>query len=209
MSYIVGLLLAVLSVLTIRVGADDGAVSIQLPAGKEYCFFEDVKSPDVKLFLHYMVTSGGSLDVEVTIKGPDASDIWSSGREKEGRVLFKSRAPGRYNFCFSNKMSTVTAKMVTLYINVGEEGIEDVSGAVSKKGMDSIERSISNIQHGLREVKELHNYIRVRERVHRATTEVANTRVLVWTLVEIVVIMLMSLGNVWYLRRIFSKRRIV
>ncbi|CBH18591.1 cytosolic coat protein, putative [Trypanosoma brucei gambiense DAL972] len=207
-----GLLLVTLPTFITTVRADDDAISVQVPPKKELCFFEDINKAGVKVFLHYLVTSGGSQDIEATIKNPDNSMIWSSGRDTEGRVLFKSRGSGRHRFCFSNKMSTISAKVVAFSITVGDEGLEGEDGKKGKKsdlGMDPIELAVRNIQHGLREVLEVQQYIRGREHKHRAVTEVANTRVFVWAMAEILIIIAMSLGNVWYLRRIFNKRRVV
>lgn len=38
-----------------------------------------------------MVTAGGGLDIEVTIKGPDDQVIWNAQRDSENRILFKTR----------------------------------------------------------------------------------------------------------------------
>ncbi|ORC88270.1 cop-coated vesicle membrane protein p24 precursor [Trypanosoma theileri] len=196
--------------------ADDGGVSVQVSANREECFIEDISAVGVKVFLHYLVVSGGSLDIDVTITGPGNDLIWTSQRDPEGRVLFKTRAIGRHTFCFSNKMSTITEKVVAFSIMVGNGESSGGVGAPinsgeqpSAKGKDPLERSIMRIQQGLREVQEVQRYLRGRERVHRATTEVANTRVVLWSTLEIVVIALMGVGNVWYLRRMLNKRRIV
>ncbi|RNE99717.1 COP-coated vesicle membrane protein p24 precursor [Trypanosoma conorhini] len=201
-------LLLLLSCAVTPTRADDGAVSILVTANRDECFVEDIPGVGVKVFLHYMVTSGGSLDIDTTIYGPDDAHIWESVREPEARVLFKTRTPGRHRICFSNKMSTITTKVVAFSIAVGESGRETDNDQTAK-AMDPLERSIMRIQQGLREVQEVQRYLRGRERVHRATTEVANTRVVVWSAVEILIIAFMGAGNVWYLKRIFNKRRVV
>ncbi|KAG8339233.1 putative emp24 gp25L p24 family GOLD [Trypanosoma vivax] len=190
------------------VHAGEGTVSVKIPARRELCFFEEVSGPDVKMFLHYSVTSGGALDIDTTIRAHDDSIVWLSQRDKEGRILFKSRAAGRYNFCFSNKMSSVTGKVVTFSIIVDRDEATG-TGKVSATEPDPIEHSIMTLRRGLREVQDVQRYLRLRERVHRATSEVANTRVVIWSTIEILAILSMSLGNVWYLRRIFNKRRVV
>ncbi|EAN85542.1 putative cop-coated vesicle membrane protein p24 precursor [Trypanosoma cruzi] len=201
-------LLLLLSCVMTPTRADDGAVSIMVPANKEECFVEDIHGVGVKVFLHYMVTFGGVLDIDAVIYGPDNSHIWDALRETEGRVLFKTRTPGRHRFCFSNKMSTITQKVVAFSITVGDSGMERNNGKPNT-GPDPLERSLMRIQQGLREVQEVQRYLRGRERVHRATTEVANTRVVVWSAIEILIIAFMGAGNVWYLKRIFNKRRVV
>ncbi|KAH9578684.1 GOLD domain [Trypanosoma melophagium] len=189
--------------------ADDGGVAVQVAANHEECFFEDISTVGVKVFLHYLVVSGGSLDIDVAITGPENDLIWASQRDPEGRVLFKTRTAGRHTFCFSNKMSTITEKVVAFSITVGDGGAGGGAEQHAAGGRDPLERSILRIQQGLREVQEVQRYLRGRERVHRATTEVANSRVVLWSTIEIVMIALMGVGNMWYLRRILNKRRIV
>lgn len=186
--------------------ADDGGLAVQVAPGRTNCFYEDVSGAGVKLFLHYMVSSGGSLDIDCQVTGPDNKLIWSADRDTENRVLFKSRVPGAHAFCFINRMSTVTPKVVSFSVMVG-----DADGASGGKSVekDSLYRSIKRLQEGLGEIEELQQLMRMREQDHRATTEVANTRVVVFCLLEIIFIAGMGVGSVVYLRKLFVTKRMV
>lgn len=184
--------------------AASGAVAIRIPAHKDECFFEDVPAAGTKVYLHYMVTSGGSLDIDAAIYGPDQGLIWNAEKERETRVLFKSRLPGMHKFCFSNKMSTLTTKVVGFSVQVG-----DPADSTKDHNVDPMERSIIHIAMGLNDIKTEQLYLRTRERVHRDTVESTNTRVLLWSVVEIALIVFMGVGHIWYLRRLFESRRAV
>jgi p24 family protein beta-1 len=190
------------------VAADDGGLAVQVGPGRSNCFYEDAPGVGVKMFLHYMVSSGGSMDIDCQITGPDKKLIWSAERGTENRVLFKSRSPGPHAFCFINRMSTVTPKVVSFSVMVGEG---DAAGASVGKSVekDSLYRSIRRLQEGLGEIEELQQLMRVREQDHRATTEVANTRVVVFCILEIVFIVGMGVGSVVYLRKLFVTKRMV
>ncbi|CAJ1991746.1 ERP2 / cop-coated vesicle membrane protein p24 precursor [Leishmania donovani] len=188
--------------------ADDGSLAVQVAAGREVCFYEEAPGAGLKMFLHYMVTMGGSMDIDCTILAPDKTVIWNAERDTENRVLFKSRIPGSYAFCFSNRMSTLTSKVVSFSVMVGNGNAADVmrpKGAES----DSLHRSIMRLQQGLREIEELQQALRTREQDHRATTEVANTRVVVFCILESVFIIGMGVGSVLYLRQMFVTKRMV
>jgi protein ERP2 len=180
------------------------AVAVRIPAHKDECFYEDVSSAATKVYLHYMVTSGGSLDIDASIFGPDQELIWAAEKERENRVLFKSRLPGTHKFCFSNKMSTLTTKVVGFNVQVG-----DPSDSSKDHNVDPMERAIIHVAMGLNDIKNEQLNLRTRERIHRDTAESTNTRVLMWSVAEIALIVFMGVGHVWYLRRLFETRRAV
>ncbi|KAG5496264.1 hypothetical protein JKF63_02565 [Porcisia hertigi] len=188
--------------------ADDNGLAVQVLAGQTLCFHEDAPGVGVKMFLHYMVTSGAALDIDCKILAPDKSLVWESERSSEDRVLFKSRMTGSYAFCFSNRMSTLTSKVVSFSVMVGDG---DAPGASpSKEGKtDALQRSIKRLQKGLHEIMELQDFLSSREQRHRATAEVGNTRVVLFCFLEILFIVGMGVGSVIYLRRMFVTKRMV
>ncbi|KPA84774.1 putative mitochondrial Cop-coated vesicle membrane protein p24 precursor [Leptomonas pyrrhocoris] len=188
--------------------ADDGGLAVQVAPGRTNCFYEDAPGVGIKMFLHYMVSSGGSMDIDCQIIGPDKKLIWSAIRDTENRVLFKSRLPGPHAFCFINRMSTVTPKVVSFSVMVGEAEVAGPNGGMPVE-KDSLYRSIKRLQEGLGEIEELQQLMRVREQDHRATTEVANTRVVVFCILEIIFIAGMGAGSVVYLRKLFVTKRMV
>eukprot|EP00744_Colponema_vietnamica_P030893 GILI01048640.1.p1 GENE.GILI01048640.1~~GILI01048640.1.p1 ORF type:complete len:206 (+),score=26.95 GILI01048640.1:60-677(+) len=178
------------------------ALTVRVTPSREECFFDNVQAASVKVFLHFAVVSGGELDIDVNVYGPDNQIVWETEKSREARVLFKSKMPGLHKFCFSNKMSTVTSKTVSFHVQMGDT----LQAATTR---DPMERSIMNIYQGLLEVKNEQDYLRARERDHRDTAESTHNHVLVWSLIEIGLIVSMGLGHVTYLRKQFGKRRAV
>ena len=184
--------------------APNTALAVKIPAHKDECFYEDVKAAGTKVYLHFMVTQGGSLDIDASIYGPDATLIWATEKERESRVLFKAKLPGQHKVCFSNKMSTITTKTVAFTVQAG-----DVGESSSDRNVDPMERAIVHIAQGVNEIKNDQQYLRTRERVHRDTAESTNTRVLLWSFAENLLIVAMGFGHLWYLKRLFESRRAV
>lgn len=183
-------------------GADNTAISVVVPPHKDECFYEDVPAAGTKVYFHYMVTTGGSLDIDASVFGPDNQVVWASEKDRESRILFKASLAGVHKFCFSNKMSTLTTKVVGFHIQVGE-------GLIGADKSDPMERSVLEIARGLGEIKNDQTYLRTRERVHRETAESTNTRVLLFSVGEIALIIVIGVAHVTYLRRLFESRRSV
>uniref|UniRef100_A0A914QHQ1 GOLD domain-containing protein n=1 Tax=Panagrolaimus davidi TaxID=227884 RepID=A0A914QHQ1_9BILA len=97
------------------------AYFITIDAYEEKCFFERVKN-GTKLGLIFEVAEGGFLDIDVKIVGPDYKEIYKGERQSSGKHTFVAHMDGIYTYCFSNKMSTMTPKMVLFTMDVAEPG---------------------------------------------------------------------------------------
>ncbi|KAI6176521.1 GOLD domain-containing protein [Aphelenchoides bicaudatus] len=188
------------------------AYFINIDANEEQCFFERATSGS-KLGLMFEVAEGGFLDIDVKITGPDNKEIYKGERETSGKFVFAAHMDGVYNFCFSNKMSSLTPKvtMFTIDHNTG-------SAAASPNAQDSanhdaeskkLEEMIRDLSSSLTSVKHEQEYMEVRERVHRSINENTNSRVVMWAVFESLVIISMTIGQVFYLKRFFEVRRVV
>lgn len=54
------------------------------------------------------------------IVGPDGRTIYQGERETSGKYTFAAHNSGVYTYCFSNKMSTMTPKVVMFNMAIGE-----------------------------------------------------------------------------------------
>ncbi|KAK7695424.1 hypothetical protein QCA50_000060 [Cerrena zonata] len=106
----------------------------------------------------------------------------------------------RYDYCFSNQMSTVVDKMVSF----------NVHGVIYVDEDDTIapiEREIRNLAQGLTSVKDEQEYIVVREKTHRNTAESTNSRVKWWSVLQAIVLFLVVAWQVYYLKSFFEVKR--
>eukprot|EP00669_Euglena_mutabilis_P006823 TRINITY_DN2304_c0_g1_i1.p2 TRINITY_DN2304_c0_g1~~TRINITY_DN2304_c0_g1_i1.p2 ORF type:complete len:218 (+),score=79.71 TRINITY_DN2304_c0_g1_i1:23-655(+) len=181
-------------------------LTLKVDPHAEHCAYEDVPQAGDRVFFSFQVTAGGALDLDVVIHGPDNPDLWVVERESEGRAMFKAPAAGKYIFCLSNKMTTLTTKTVQFHLAVGDPALLLVKGKGPKRP-DAIARSIVRLEEGLMEIRDEQQYLRTRERVHRDAAEVTNTRVMLWAVLESSMLVVMGLGQVYYLRRCFEVKR--
>lgn len=180
---------------------------ITVDAHSEECFFDRALA-GTKLGLMFEVVEGGFLDIDVKITGPDNKVIYQGDRETNGKYTFSTHSDGVYKYCFSNKMSTMTPKIIMFSMDVAENQhpAQNVNGTADH---NKLEEMISELSMALVAVKHEQEYMEVRERIHRAINDNTNSRVVLWSFFEAVVLLTMTVGQVYYLKRFFEIRRVV
>lgn len=199
-----------LSLVTIIAGclfSTGHSYTITVDAHAEECFFENVEA-DTKMGLTFEIAEGGFLDIDVTITGPDGQVLHQGQRESSGMYAFSATTAGKYTYCFSNKMSTMTPKVVMFNLEVGDPQTKnkDAEGEVDH---NKLEDMIKELATTLKTVKHEQEYMQVRDRIHRSINESTNSRVVMWSIFEASVLLVMTLGQVYYLKRFFEVQRVV
>ncbi|KAG7162248.1 transmembrane emp24 domain-containing protein 2-like isoform X11 [Homarus americanus] len=185
---------------------------VTVDAHAEECFFEKVTT-GTKLGLAFEVAEGGFLDIDIKIYSPDGKIVHEGERESNGRYTFPASMDGVYTYCFSNKMSTMTPKIVMFSMDVGEgikPGHEAANGEEGEAaGGNKMEDMIRELSAALSGVKHEQDYMEVRERIHRSINDNTNSRVVLWSVFEALVLVAMTIGQVYYLKQFFEVRRVV
>ena len=82
-------------------------------------------------------------------------------------------------------------------------------GTTPKRQPYISESMINELNVAMTGVKHEQDYMEVRERIHRAINENTNSRVVLWAFFESLVLVAMTLGQIYYLKRFFEVRRVV
>ncbi|VDN54904.1 unnamed protein product [Dracunculus medinensis] len=179
---------------------------INIDANEEQCFFDRVVS-GTKMGLMFEVAEGGFLDIDVKVIGPDGKEIYKGERESSSKYTFAAHMDGIYTYCFGNQMSTMTPKVVVFSMEIIPPGhpVEAASDIESNK----LEEMVRELSTALMSVKHEQEYMEIRERVHRTINESTNSRVVLWAIFEAVILVSMTIGQIFYLKRFFEVRRVV
>ena len=73
------------------------------------------------------------------ITAPDGKEIYSGERESNGKYTFSATLDGTYKYCFSNKMSTVTPKVIMFTMDVGEKPKVDLDKDADGERLHDVE----------------------------------------------------------------------
>lgn len=92
-----------------------------------------------------------------------------------------------------------------------DHGEQRPAGAANEheEGHTKLEDMIRELSSGLTSIKHEQEYMTVRDKFHRAINESTNSRVVLWSVFESLVLVLMTVGQVYYLKRFFEVRRVV
>ncbi|RLU21729.1 hypothetical protein DMN91_006105 [Ooceraea biroi] len=186
---------------------------ITVDAHAEECFFDKVEF-GTKMGLTFEIAEGGFLDIDVKIVGPDGRMIYQGEAESSGKYTFAAHTAGVYTYCFSNQKSTMTPKVVMFNMDIDEskKQNEETAGAEGQDGDAShgkLDDMIKDLSTSLWGVKNEQEYMQVRDRNHRAINESTNFRVVMWAFFEAMVLVCVTIGQIFYLKRFFEVRRIV
>ncbi|KAJ5071173.1 transmembrane emp24 domain-containing protein a [Anaeramoeba ignava] len=175
-----------------------------VPAGKKECFYDDAKKEEI-ITIQFQVIRGGDKDIDLSISSPNNDLVYTGLREVEGKYSFVAKMDGQYAFCFDNSMSSVTQKEINTNIQIGK--LTKDSELAKKEDLTPLEKGILNLEERLISISEEQKYFKVRERVHRDTAESSNARVLWWSFFKTLLIVGMSVGQIYFLRRFFEVKR--
>ena len=134
------------------------------------------------------------------MKDADGVALVDEKKKTEGSYAFKAASTGTYSVCFSNKMSTITAKSVSLAFIAGRSA--DTSEVAKLEHLTPLENSILDLSVSLTAIQEEQRYLRNREQIHRDLAEDLFERVHWWAIVETIALVALSLGQVFYIRKV-------
>lgn len=190
-----------ISTISLLISAVHAHIALLPPRGKE-CFYETLKTQD-ELAVSFQV---GDRDRDATeqlhcdfwVTSPSGKVINSLTDATHGAINIKAEESGKYVYCFSNEDSNMKTKDVSFNVH----GVIYVD--VNDNSDNNLEASIKKLLELVYDVKNEQNYIVVRERTHRNTAESTNSRVKYWSSIQLIVVVLNSLFQVFYLKRFFE-----
>ena len=203
---IANLLTLVLVLLLTTFTLSDNSFEITLQPHETVCFFENLSKTE-RLDLSFEVNSGGKLDVDFWILGPDKKSIYSVFKQETSAHGFNAKDDGLYEYCFANKMSSYDNKSLSFVIEGPDQKLKLESIQGSGPNHVEIEKEILQLAQSLSSVKGEQSYMVSRESTHRMTAKSTRSRVAWWSLFQTIVLCLVCYFQLSYVTRFFEVKR--
>ncbi|XP_031724349.1 transmembrane emp24 domain-containing protein 5 [Anarrhichthys ocellatus] len=194
----------------------DSDFTFTLPAGRKECFFQTMKK-DASLEIEYQVLDGAGLDVDFFITSPSAQVVFSDYHKSDGVHTVVDTEDGDYMLCFDNTFSTVSEKLVFFELildnmDQDDEAVEDWKEYV--QGTDMLDMKLEDIMDTINNVKarlgksvHIQTVLRAFEARDRNIQESNFDRVNLWSVVNVIVMMVISGIQVYLVRSLFEDKR--
>lgn len=184
---------------------------ITVDAHETVCFHDHAHEGD-KITISFEVMEGGFKDVSIIISGPNNNLLHQAEMETKGSYTFAASDHGKYTLCFDNERSTLTPKVLMFHFNVmrdihhytdlGRREDDVMEKADLQESINSLSSQIVSIKHEL-------EYMRVRYLGHDEVNQSVHFRVVAWMIFGPSLLLLMTLTEVYYLKRFFEVKRVV
>ncbi|KAF7729149.1 p24 complex component [Apophysomyces ossiformis] len=195
------------------------SLSIDIAPYSQECFFEQLAEGD-KMTISYQVADGDSRGIDFTLYGPRNNELKSAYGETSAIHVFVAPSDGKYEYCFSNKASSVPVKSVNFNVHDMLKVERNAAGESRTvchpqhtnweiEHIDPIENEIRELADSIFAIKAEQEYIVVRERQHRNTAESTNSRVKWWSIGQLILLAVVCFWQVFYLKRFFEVKRAV
>uniref|UniRef100_F7A1W8 GOLD domain-containing protein n=2 Tax=Ciona intestinalis TaxID=7719 RepID=F7A1W8_CIOIN len=180
-------------------------LTYELEDNSKQCFFQDI-TKDTRATMEYQVISGGRYDVDCTIEDPDGLKLYSEKRKQYDSYAWDAQKTGAYQICFSNEFSTITHKVIYFSMIVGDEKplVDTMDRATA---LNQMETSCVTIHEGMKNVIASQTHFRLRESLGRVFAEGINTRVQIWSAIQVTIMIIVMVGQVFVLRGLFNTKK--
>ncbi|XP_072245976.1 transmembrane emp24 domain-containing protein 5 [Leuresthes tenuis] len=195
--------------------ATDSDFTFTLPAGRKECFFQTMKK-HASLEIEYQVLDGAGLDVDFHISSPSGRLLFNDFRKSDSVHTIEAEEDGDYMFCFDNTFSAVSEKIIFFELILDnmetdedpDEWKEYVHGTdILDMKLEDIMDTINNVKSRLGKSVQIQTLLRAFEARDRNLQESNFERVNFWSMVNLVVMMVVSATQVYLVRSLFEDKR--
>ncbi|KAL1005445.1 hypothetical protein UPYG_G00059240 [Umbra pygmaea] len=196
--------------------SQDSEFTFLLPAGRTECFFQTT-TRNGTMEVEYQVIAGAGMDVDFTIYTPDGFQVVWEFRRSDGVHMVEPTVEGDYQICFDNTFSRFSEKMVFFEVIIeaqpGEANGDDEWAGLGEPEslleykLEDIRESIDVVHRRLEKSRQMQTVLRAWEARDRNLLEDNLWRVSFWSCSCLVVMLVVSLSQVYTVRRFFTDKR--
>ena len=192
-------------------------LATRLGANEELCVYETVYRDSSRINFIMGVEEGGQFDVDYKISGPDEELLMEGRGEGGADVIVPAEKQGDYRLCISNRMSTLSNKLVVFDLVVmGPDVTPAIADLITSKKrkeeerlriLPSIRDRLDLIDRQTQDLSRRQKYIRIRERRSHYTIQSVESRIFWFLTLGSFLILLLSVIQVYLVRVVFLGNR--
>ncbi|XP_063795942.1 transmembrane emp24 domain-containing protein 5 [Pseudophryne corroboree] len=193
----------------------DNDFTFTLPSGRRECFFQPMRQ-GATLEIEYQVLDGAGLDIDFSLIAPNGEIVLAEERQSDGVHTIEA-IDGDYQFCFDNTFSHISEKVIFFelildHLSDEESDQEDWKNFVI--GTDLLDMKLEDILETINGVKgrlgkslQIQTLLRAFEARDRKIQESNYERVTFWSIVNLAVMVVVSVMQVFMLKSLFEDKR--
>lgn len=186
--------------------------SVTCQAGATECFVVSASAVEMEMRGSYAIISQDATPIVVKVTGPPPASIEyytsknkdaESETPQDGEFSFVAEKIGDYRLCISNgdeEHNDGSPRMVAFNFRAIGNGFKNYT----YPGIDS---ELAELKQGFELFKDHQSYMNQRENVHKETLESINSKVLFWTCLEALILVLMAYLQIKYIANFLETKR--
>ncbi|KAL0432201.1 UNVERIFIED_CONTAM: Transmembrane emp24 domain-containing protein p24delta3 [Sesamum latifolium] len=207
---------ALLLLATVVVPAARG-IWFDMPSSGSKCVSEELRNNVVVLADYYSLfgeqedlnsTIAPTISVKVT--SPYGKELYHTEKVRYGQFSFTTTEDGNYLACFWADANDQGGKNVTVGIE-WKTGIaaKDWDSVARKEKIEGLELQLRKLEGAVEAIHENLNDLMARELQMRGVSETTNARVAWYSIMSLGVCIVVSILQLWYLKRYFQKKKLI
>ncbi|KAG4958929.1 hypothetical protein AAZX31_13G065400 [Glycine max] len=185
------------------------AVWLTLPTSGTKCLSEEIQSNVVVLADYYVVTQEGGLQtLSVKVTSPYGNNLHHNENATQGQFAFTTAESGNYVACFWMDGKHQEEATVSLDWKTGIYA-KDWESVAKKEKIEGVELELRKLEGAVEAIHGYLVYLKDKEARMREVSERTNGRVAWFSIMSLSVCILVSVLQVWYLKRFFLKKKLI
>jgi len=185
-----------------------------LEEGQKKCFLEDFPSGTVHVvhFEAFPTVNVENFGLLIEVVDPEGKMLYTKDGGVKGRFAFSTMISGEHSICYRTNTARWFAPKnqvkVVLSTSTNEEDVSQDELA-SQEEILELENAVRKLNDQVRNIRKQQAYQKAREIQWRDLSEVANTRVMWWSLIVCFICVAIGVWQIYHLKSFFKAKKLV
>ncbi|KAL4451125.1 hypothetical protein ABPG74_021447 [Tetrahymena malaccensis] len=181
----------------------DEMLTFEIESKKEELFMEDITVP-TQMRGAFFVSYFSDEKIDFIIRDPNKHKVFHKFNKREGIFNVNATTIGTYEFIFSN-LRGKDKKSVTFALDVHNT----TETHLSHHDLDPVEKKLEHVASGIKDYLNEQRFSSRRQITQLESIQSAHSRLLIFSVVEIAIVVFATAWQIYYIKKILDNKRIV